>query len=244
MLLKKKMASTLRIPLAKFTEAGNVSFICSIITTSAEQKFGLVLTSGYVKDKLLEIQRMSLNASGCETARGQNKMHSVQRKKRGRGINENLGRKRLKDVTNTAQKRSSVDQRFTNPSCSNYLFHMDSGWQDRKFHLMTPRSQRLCSSPAIKSCNVLVNKDEDTKSLYRCLHFTSAQGRRTFSTLFSLISTHQCSGCGIKQSWNLLEVWLWSLSIEEYGNKTWTWTMQGSWSPQVKEKQEETSLGR
>lgn len=32
---------------------------------------------------------------------------------------------------------------------------------------------------------------------------------------------------------NLLEVWIWrSPSIEEYGNKTSTWTKRGSWSPQ------------
>ena len=39
--------------------------------------------------------------------------------------------------------------------------------------------------------------------------------------------------------WNLLEVWIWkSPSIEEYGNKTFTWTEQGSWSPQARGKRQ------
>lgn len=89
----------------------------------------------------------------------------------------------------------SVIEGYTNWSCSNYTFYMDSGWQDL-FHPMTqcPRlSDLILVSSAIKTCKVLV----DTA----CLHLSSSESEALFFPFFppQINSSAQC--WGIKQAW-------------------------------------------
>lgn len=71
-------------------------------------------------------------------------------------------------------------------------------------------------------------------------HFIWEQGTSLFLFFPQINSSVQC--WGIKRGWNLLGVRMWSPLIEEYGNKTFTWTRQGSWAPRRRKRQKETSL--
>ena len=100
------------------------------------------------------------------------------------------------------------------------------------FHLMTQclhHSDLIPVSPAIKTYKVLVDS--------ACLHLSSSE-RGTFLNYFSPPSDQLISAVQRDQTgWNLLEVWIWrSPSIEEYGNKTFTWTKQGSQRPPAREE--------
>ena len=131
---------------------------------------------------------------------------------------------------------------------------MDSGWQDGLLHLMTHymhHSDLIPISPVIKNCKLLAEHMRCDK-----MGFTDAsiphhlRVRQILFFLYIYIFFSPSDQLIIavlrdQTGWNLLEVWMWSPSIEEYGNKTSTWTTVGKAleAPRRWETHEEISLG-
>lgn len=131
---------------------------------------------------------------------------------------------------------------------------MDSGWQDGLSRLMTQymhHSDLMPISPVIKNCKLLAEHMRcDKIGFYWCLHPSSSESKANsffICFFFFFFSSDQLIIAVLRDQtgWNLLEVWMWSPSIEEYGNKTSTWTTVGKAleAPRRWETHEEISLG-